>query len=102
MENEKELLHKALATFGMDSQLDMAIEECSELIVAIQHYKRNRVSWDSVAEELADVQLMTVQLRTFDPGMFDYFREIKLDRLKDLIKTSGNNQAQTVERVTPG
>lgn len=34
---------------------DRVIEECAELIVALQHWKRNRVGLAAIEEEMADV-----------------------------------------------
>ena len=34
---------------------DRVIEECAELIVALQHWKRNRVGLAALEEEMADV-----------------------------------------------
>jgi NTP pyrophosphatase (non-canonical NTP hydrolase) len=48
--------------WGGEFNLDMAIEECAELIQAIQHLRRNRCNVSKVAEELADVSIMIRQL----------------------------------------
>ncbi len=80
-----ELLDGAMQKWGVESQLDMAIEECSELIVAIQHKRRNRVKWDSVIEELADVSLVVDQLKTLAPTAFEEMRQKKMNRLEDLL-----------------
>jgi NTP pyrophosphatase (non-canonical NTP hydrolase) len=59
----KEFLTKMRSFFGDEKNLDQMIEECGELIVAIQHYKRGRISPDEVAIEIADVIMMADQLR---------------------------------------
>ena len=44
------------------AQIDMAIEECSELINALCKWRRKRVDDSAVITEIADVQIMTQQL----------------------------------------
>ena len=56
---------RALAHYGASNQLDQAIEECGELIVAIRHYKRGRISLAELADEVADVKIMMEQLSEF-------------------------------------
>lgn len=54
---------EALARYGAEAQIGMIIEECSELIVALSHYRRGRALAEKVAEEYADVLIMLAQLR---------------------------------------
>jgi len=78
-----DLLDKAIKTWGIDAQLDMLIEECGELIVAIQHLKRKRVGWDAVAEEIIDVEIMSGQIKLFinNNELFDDIETKKYERL---------------------
>lgn len=71
-EEHYETIDEAVETWGIDAQIDMAIEECGELIVALQHLKRER-EWAraEVFEELADVTVMREQLARY----FDDFEE---------------------------
>lgn len=55
------IYEKALQTYGVDAQIDMLIEEMSELIVELQHRKRGRPH--KVPEEFADVEILMKQLR---------------------------------------
>ena len=82
-EEERELYEKALKVLGVQSQLDMVIEECAELIVAIQHYKRNRCDGDAVAEEMGDVQNCLNQFSETFP--FEEIRQAKMERLKTVL-----------------
>lgn len=82
-------LVKATQKWPEADRIDMVIEECSELIVAIQHYKRNRVGTEEVIEEMTDVRIMLDQLETILIGnnqyasdMFKLMEEHKLNRLK--------------------
>jgi hypothetical protein len=85
----KELLKKALDTWGKDSQLDMVEEECAELIVAIKHRKRGKNTDEQVIEECVDVELMMEQMRLIfssQYGTWMRIREEKLARLKTLLE----------------
>ena len=57
-----ELYRATLQKWGVEAQYDQAVEECAELITTLKHLKRGRVDEEAVAEELADVYLMTGQL----------------------------------------
>ena len=57
-----EVLAEAIKRYGKDKQKDMAIEECAELINALQKEKRHRVTDEDVITEVADVFIMCCQL----------------------------------------
>lgn len=60
-DNEKEqVLKEAIKCWGADKQIDMIIEECGELIVALQKLKRGGKT-DHVIDEIADVSIMMKQ-----------------------------------------
>ena len=84
---EKEILQKAINTFGEYSQIDMAIEEMAELTQALSKCKREKEH--NVEEEIADVEIMISQLRLmidkFDNDKIDNIKETKLNRLKELL-----------------
>ena len=64
----QKLLEQIIQKHGESKQLDIAIEECSELIKAISKYKRETNKSDitlriaSIAEEEADVRIMLDQI----------------------------------------
>lgn len=64
----QKLLEQMIQKYGESKQLDIAIEECSELIKAISKYKREEKIDDmylriaSIAEEEADVRIMLAQI----------------------------------------
>lgn len=61
-----------LDDYGIEAQLGQLQEECAELIVAINHYKRGRTDVGRVIEESADVLGMIMQIRhVFGPRLFD-------------------------------
>ena len=51
-EDKFAICYNALTLFGFENQIDMAIEEMSELTSALLHYKRHREH--NVEEEMAD------------------------------------------------
>jgi NTP pyrophosphatase (non-canonical NTP hydrolase) len=79
-----DLLIKAIETWGIGAQVDIAQEECAELIAAIAHYRRERPdAMKEMIEEIADVKIMMRQLEL----MFDIDKDVravmdyKLERL---------------------
>ena len=59
----KQYAWDAMQCYGVPLQLDMVVEEASELALVIQHFKRGRKGRDAVIEEIADVEIMIEQLR---------------------------------------
>lgn len=89
--NSNELLEKAIAINGTNTQLDVAIEELSELLQAICKIKRrDSISNESfavkgnLAEEMADVEIILAELKLlFDnEGDVKEWKNYKLDRLE--------------------
>lgn len=82
-------LNKIALEHGLDNQLEQTIEECSELILAIQKYKRykkNNADFDSfyickIAEEVVDVDIMVNQLKILIEGFdFEKFTDHQIER----------------------
>jgi len=84
-----ELMQLALEKWGTESQMDMVIEECAELIDAIQKWRRRRVDSVKVLEEAVDVELCLGQLKLMldSPQLFQNIRKEKLERLEKLLDT---------------
>lgn len=75
----QDTLLKATRHYGHAQQRAKTVEECAELIVAIQHDDA-----DHMAEETADVLIMAHQMRLMlGPGLVDNWVQIKLDRLEE-------------------
>lgn len=91
----KQLLERVITANGMNNQLDVAIEELSELIQAICKIKRrDSLSNESFAvkgnlsEEMADVEIILAELKLlFDnEGDVKDWKSYKLDRLEKRLK----------------
>ena len=87
----KQLLERVITANGMNNQLDVAIEELSELIQAICKIKRrDSLSNESfavkgnLAEEIADVEIILAELKLlFDnEDNVKEWKNYKLDRLE--------------------
>ena len=59
---QRKTVLSAIETFGKEAQLIMAMEEMSELIQALSKNIRGADNVDNIAEEIADVEIMILQL----------------------------------------
>ena len=83
----KDVILEAVETFGKESQCRIAVEEMSELTKEICKNFRGKPNIDHIAEEIADVKIMMLQLQLiFDctDKVLEY-QDFKLRRLEDLI-----------------
>lgn len=87
-----EVCKKAIEAFGINSQIWMAIEECSELQDALAKLKRGRAKPEEVITEISDVQIMMEQLAIFfgEKEVNDE-RIRKLERLEKRIEKKLND-----------
>ena len=93
MKDRLKIYQEALNQWGMDAQINMAIEEMAELISALQHYRRlekweHHATLDDVTDEIADVEIMIQQLKLmFGISNLHLFeiKEKKLERVKKLL-----------------
>lgn len=61
--NETEVLQRALDTYGSSMQIVVMMEEMSELQKELCKYLRGKCSQASIAEEIADVEIMLEQMK---------------------------------------
>ena len=96
-DQRRAIYNKALLHYGLDNQLNVAIEEMSEVVKAITKLKRakngNGNFADCVAdltEEIADATIMLEQLRLFFAINDDVCEAIdaKVERLKTRIESA--------------
>lgn len=83
------LYKHAIKQWGILAQLDMVVEECSELIKAVQKAKRAKTDKQRaicemlIAYEVVNVEIMCEQVRQiFKDQPFDKLKDQKLERLK--------------------
>lgn len=86
---DRDLLLEIIETYGIEKQMMQCIEEMGELIVAINKYIRAGFddtcidAYNNVIEEIADVQIMTEQMRLmFDGAAVDEVVVEKLERMR--------------------
>lgn len=85
LNDHKSVLLHTIKDFGEEHQLDVAIEELSELIKEICKSKRGSANKEKVCEEMADVYIMLEQLKliySFDESDIDGWMTFKLRRLQ--------------------
>lgn len=94
----KEIMQKAINTYGYNAQCDVAIEEMSELTKEILKYRRalaeqppewdGEVATSELAEEIADVEIMLEQLKMiFDcHNRVEIHKTYKLNRLRNRLE----------------
>jgi hypothetical protein len=80
----------------MDAQLNMMAEECAEFILALNHYRRGRISKEKMFEEMADVSVMVREMTIYFPEI-TRLAERKIMRLNRKIDREINKrlEAQT-------
>lgn len=89
-ENCKSTISGMIQKFGEDSQIDVAIEEMSELIKELIKYKRSKIhfrerqaaSRDHVVEEIGDVMFMIEYLKIIFNISDKDIQEIVLEKAK--------------------
>ena len=87
----------AIDTWGFEKQLDVVVEELSELILAIQKWKRyrNDERMRDVAEEAADVRLVLLQLQyMFDTQVNPDFTNY----MEDMVQFKQNRIMRRIDR----
>lgn len=86
---DRSIFKRIIAKYGVEGQVLMIIEECSELILAISHYNRGRVKSDAVIEEIVDVTIMLEQARLIydvNDVRFGEIYEKKIARIEAMLK----------------
>ena len=90
-------------TYGANPQMDMTIEECSELIKALLKYRRKFNSSsstgdelmelrDAIIDEIADTKIMLAQMEILFgcAGQVEAQIESKIKRQMDMLGNRGN------------
>lgn len=94
---EKQVMTDAIERYGYDAQMLKAVEESSELTVALMHYRDDKATRMEVLDEIADNVIMCSQVATI-LGFTDEDVEImvteKLDRLYNRMKVAEMKEAE--------
>lgn len=93
----KDVFGQAIDKWGRQAQIDMMIEECAELILALHKLTKRKChphsvpeKLSNVCEELADVQIMINQMKAlFGNEEIDTWYNVKMERLQNLL--NGNS-----------
>ena len=90
-ENEIKTMQTALDQWGVNAQVGQTVEECAELIVALQKYI-NRTPQpgmvENILDEIADVEMMLAQMRLvlgIDDNTLRERIEYKFERLNQYL-----------------
>jgi NTP pyrophosphatase (non-canonical NTP hydrolase) len=89
--NRQEIYKKAIELWGKKSQLEMLQEESTELALAVRKYirKPNDRTFNDLASEIADVEIMIEQVIVMFPVMINHInseKQFKLTRLASRIE----------------
>lgn len=85
-----EILAAAINRYGAFAQENMCIEECAELIQAIN--KKHRGLEHNIAEEIADVEIVLAQLKIINDckATVDIIKQAKMRRLLASLQKNTN------------
>ena len=92
--DRNDVLTSALEQYGRDTQIDMMIEEMSELAKALMKYRRHvydDIFQREVQEEIADVQIVLDQMKILF-GATDRIEAEKIARLFARLGMGGYEQ----------
>lgn len=88
----QEIIKKAIEVYGSDAQIELAIEEMSELtkaLIKMNRFKRSKngnatLRRINIAEEIADVEIMLAQLKIiYDCNQIvNSIKDLKIERLE--------------------
>lgn len=97
-DRQKSVLVHAINHFGVEANIDKALEEMGELTTELSRRRLSRYDKDKVAEEIADVLITVEKLRIiFGASKVDGCVAEKLERLEDTINGDWRRQ----ERMMP-
>lgn len=101
-EEQKQLIQKSHLFWGRQSQFDQLHEELGELIVALNHYKRNRCTLKDVAVEIADVRLMLNAIQIvlgIDENEYAAIEEGQWTKWKSQLEKSIKNKQEAYKPI---
>lgn len=88
--SKEEIYQYAINHWGEELQLGMLSEEIGELFIAINRFRRGRITdKDKIAEEIADVVIMLEQLAfmfKIDNKSIEGWKTSKLEKLESMVR----------------
>lgn len=88
---ESDVLQRALDTYGIVLQENVAIEEMAELTKEIIKRRRGKDNEEAIKEEIADVMIIMLQLAAhYGVEDVEYHIDYKLKRLEERINAETN------------
>ena len=94
----KETYKKAIDTYGKDKQLDVAIEEMSELTKEICKFKRGQDNHKQIVEEIADVEIMLQQLKMICDVKCSELEGVKYQKTERLAEKLRNEKPESEDQ----
>ena len=87
MNENNPILLKAIEHYGVNPQIDIVIEEMSELTKALLKHRRYGTAdtYNAIREELADVEICLEYIKliySIDDKSLEFIKNFKLDRLR--------------------
>lgn len=98
MSNNKETYRKAIDTYGKDKQLDVVIEEMSELTKEICKFKRGQDNHQQIVEEIADVEIMLQQLKMICDVRCSELEGVKYQKTERLAERLNNDKPESEDQ----
>ena len=90
-----QIYQKTIKKWGKEAQYDQMTEECAELIVALQHFRRGKIDQNAVIDEIADVTLMLGQLTwMFGAERVEESVQKKIKKLNNLLESPTQQQEE--------
>jgi len=87
-EVESITLNKAIELWGVKAQVGMVMEECGELLTALNRFDRGRATAEDVASEIADVIILMAQMKViFGDKIVQDAIDFKSQRLIDRVES---------------
>lgn len=88
-----EIYAKTIEKWGKTAQLEMAQEEATELALAVRKFirKPSDKTFEDLSNEMADVEIMTEQIKFMYPEILEKIESCKKFKLERLSKRVDNN-----------
>ena len=97
----EDFLFRMGSFFGTDKNINQMCEECAELMVALNHFRRGKATVDDVALEIADVIMMAEELRLmFGPDLVDQKLKSQVEVVEKRVK-DGRYESTTARVPSP-